>query len=89
MRMVIHRAVDKLDPTAARGECIDHKHLMDLVAGQAIGRWHHHAVNGRQRGAIAEAIKPWALQGGPAIAVIAVDRFLGDMPVGAGHDIVM
>jgi hypothetical protein len=88
-RIVLQRAVDKRDPTAALGEFIDQKHLLDIGAGQAIGRCHHHACNGRQRGAIAEASKPRALQGGPALAVIAVEMFLGDMPVGAGRDLVL
>ena len=88
MRIVIHRALDKLDPTAALDEFIDQEHLMDIVAGQAIGSCDHHACNSRQGGSIAEAIKTRTLEGSTAIAVIAVDMLLGDMPVGVRRDVV-
>ena len=88
MRIVIHRALDKLDPTAALGEFIDQEHLMDIVAGQAIGSRHHNAFHGRQGGSIAEAIKPRTLEGGTAITVIAVDMLIGDMPVRVRRDVV-
>ena len=78
---VIHRAIDTLDPTAALGECIDQEHLRDLVAGQTIGSRDHHAFNRRQGNAVAEAIQPRTLEGGPALAVIAGEMLLGDMPV--------
>ena len=89
MRLVIPRAGDTRAPTAALGACIAPKPLLDIVAGPAIGRGQHHACNGRQRGAIAEAIKPRARQGDPALAGIAGERFRGDRPVGAGRDLVL
>src|SRR5215467_16217613 len=88
MWIVIHRTLDTLDPTATLGEFIDQEHLMDVVAGQAIGGCDHHAGNSRHRGAIAEAIQPRALQGGPAMAIIAVDMLLGNMPVWVRRDVV-
>jgi hypothetical protein len=87
MRIVIHRAIDKLDPTAALGEFIDQEHLMDIVAGQAIGSCDHHACNSRQGGSVAEVIKTRTLEGRTALAVIAVDMLLGDMPVGVRRDV--
>jgi hypothetical protein len=88
LRIVIHRAIDTLDPPAALGECIDPKPLMDIVAGQAVGGRDHHAFHSRQSRAIAEASKPRALQGGPAIAVIAGEMLLGNRPVGGRRDVV-
>jgi len=88
MRIVIPRAIAKLDPTAALGEFLDQEHLMDIVAGQAIGSRKHNAFNGRQGGSIAEAITPRTLEGGTAITVIAVAMFSGDMPVRLRRDVV-
>jgi hypothetical protein len=88
MRIVIHRAIDQLDPTAALGAFIDQEHLMDIVAGQAIGSCDHHACNRRQGGSVAEVIKTRTLEGSTALAVIAGDRLLGDRPVGVRRDVV-
>jgi hypothetical protein len=88
MRLVIQRASDTRAPTAALGACIDQQPRLDRVTGPAIGSGEHHACHGRQRGAIAQAIKPRALQGGTAIAVIAVARLRGAMPVGVRRDVV-
>jgi hypothetical protein len=88
MWIIIHGAIDKLNPTAALGEFVDQKHLVDIVTGQAIRGGDHHAFNSRHSGAIAEAIQPWALEGGPALAVIAVDMLFGNMPVGVRRDVV-
>src|SRR5215510_10990454 len=89
MRIVIQRAIDKLDPTAALGELSDQEHLMDLVAGQAIGSRDHHAFNSGHGSTVAETIKARTLESGPAIAVIAVDMFFGDMPVRVCRDVIM
>ena len=86
MRIITHGPLDKLDTTGPLGEFVDQEHLMDIVAGQAIGSCDHHAFNSRQGGSIAEAIKTRTLEGSTAIAVIAVDMLLGDMPVGVRRD---
>jgi hypothetical protein len=87
MRLVIQRAIATLDPTAALGECIDHEPLLDIVAGQASGSGDHHACNSRQGGSVAEVIKTKTLAGSTARAVIAVERLLGDRPVGVRRDV--
>jgi len=61
---------------------------MDIVAGQAIGGRDHDACNGRQGGAISEAIKTRTLAGGTTLAVIAVNGLIGDRPVGLRRDVV-
>lgn len=40
MRILAHRAIQKLDLTAALGELVEEEHLMDIVTGQAIRGGH-------------------------------------------------
>src|SRR5574342_1368518 len=89
MRLIIHRAIDPCDPTAALGACIDQEHLLDRVAGQAIGSREHHACKSGHGGTVAEAIKARTRESGPALAVIAVDMLCGDMPSRMGRDGIM
>ena len=81
MRIITHGPLDKLDPTATLGEFIDQEHLMHIVACQAIGRGDQHTFKGGHGRPVAEAIETGTLECGTAVAVIAIDVLVGDMPI--------
>jgi len=81
MRIITHGPLDKLDTTAPLGEFVDQEHLMYIVPCQAIGRSHQHAFKGRHRYPVSESIKTGTLEGGTAIAVIAIDVLVCNMPL--------
>jgi len=88
MRVITHRTLDKLDPTAALGEFIDQEHLMDIIAGQAIRGSDQDTFEGRHGGPIPETIEPGSVEGSPAIAVITIDVLFGDLPLGVCRRVV-
>lgn len=89
MRVITHRTIQKLNAASALTEFVDEEQLMHIVTGQTIRGRHEHLFKGRQRGTVPQPIQPWALEFGPAIAVIAVDMFLGQMPVGLHRDVLL
>src|SRR5262245_41285624 len=82
MRVITHGTLDKLDPTAALGEFIDQKHLMHIIAGQAIGGGDQDTFKGCHSSPVTEAVETGTVEDGPAIAVIAIDVLFGDIPLG-------
>ena len=88
MRVITHRTIQKLHAAAALTAFVDEEQLMHIVPGQTIWGRDEDLFKGRQSGPVAQPIQPWALELGPAIAVIAVDMLLGQMPVGLQRDIL-
>jgi hypothetical protein len=88
MGVVTHGTLDKLDPTAALGEFIDQEHLMHIIAGEAIRSGDQDTFKGCHGGPVPEAIKPRTVECRPAIAIITIDVLFGDMPIGAGDNVV-
>jgi hypothetical protein len=82
---MIHGALDTFDPTTTLGEFIDQEHLMHIVARQTIRCREQDTCKGGHGGLVPEAIEPWAVELGPAIAVIALAVLLSDMPLGLRH----
>ncbi len=89
MRVSTHRTIQKLNAASALSEFVDEEQLMHIVTGQTIWGRDEHLFKGRQSGTIPQPIQPWAREFGPAIAVITVDMFLGQMPVGLHRDILL
>ena len=81
MRVITHRSIQKLDLAAALGQFVDQQHLMDIVARQAIGCSDQEQLEGGKGGTIAQAVQTGPVEFGPTIPIIAIDMFVGLMPV--------
>ena len=81
MRIITHGALDKLDTAATLGEFIDQEHLMHIVPCEAIGRSHQHAFKGGHRCPVSESVKTGTLERGAAVAVLAIDVLVCNMPI--------
>jgi hypothetical protein len=88
MRGITHRTIQQLNAASALTACVDEEPLMHGVTGQTIWGRDAHLCKGRPSGPVPPPLQPWALELGPALAVIAVDRLLGQMPVGLHRDIL-
>ena len=80
VRIRAHRPVQELHLAAAGGQLLDQQHLMDVVAGQPVRRGHQDNVQLGQRRVIAEPVQPRPADTGAAIAVIAVDVLVIQLP---------
>jgi hypothetical protein len=85
VRILTHGSVQELNRTAALGEFLDEEYLMHIVASQAIRSRHQDQLKGGQGGAIPQPIQAGTIEPGPTIAVIAVDVFLGQVPLRLGY----
>ena len=88
MRVVTHRPIQKLHLTPVLGEFFEEHHLMDIVTCQAIRGGEEDPLERAQGGAIAQPIQTWPIELCPAIAIISVDVFVRQMPVGLHHDML-
>ena len=80
VRVGAHRPVQELHLAATGGQLVDQQHLMDVVAGQPVRRGHQDNVQLGQRRVIAEPVQPRPADTGAAIAVIAVDVLVLQVP---------
>ena len=80
VRVGAHRPVQELDLAATAGQLVDQQHLMDVVAGQPVRRGHQDNVQLSQRRVIAEPVQPRPADTGAAVAVIAVDVLVLQVP---------
>ena len=80
VRVGAHRPVQELHLAAAGGQLVDQQHLMDVVAGQPVRRGHQDNVQPGQRRVIAKPAWPRPADTGAAIAVIAVDVLVIQLP---------
>jgi hypothetical protein len=81
-----HRSLDKRATTTPLGACIDQEHLMDIVARAPIGGGDQDACKGCHGAAISQSIETRPLERGAAVAVVAGEGLVGDMPIGVGGD---
>ena len=88
VRVLTHRALQTLDLTAPLGQCIAAEHLLHIGAGQAIRSGHQDLCQDGQGGPIPQPIHARTVEPAPTIAVVAVDVFLGQMPLRLGHPIL-
>jgi hypothetical protein len=87
MRILTHGPVQELNRTAPLGEFVNEEHLMHIVAGQAIRSGHQDPFKGGQGGPIPQPIQARTVEPAPTIAVVAVEVFLGQMPLRLGRHI--
>jgi len=81
VRIITHGTFDERNLTAALSEFIDQEHLMHIVASEAIRSRDHEAFKGGHGGSVPQPIEARTVALGPAIAVIAREMFLGQMPL--------
>jgi hypothetical protein len=81
MRIITHGPLDTLDTTATLGEFVDQEHLIHLVPGSAIGRSHQDAFQGGHCCPVSAAVKTGTLERGAAVAVIAIDGLVRNLPI--------
>jgi hypothetical protein len=55
--ILAHRPVQNLDLAAVPAQLLDEEHLVDIAAGQPVGRGDHHQVNLGQRRVIPQAVQ--------------------------------
>ena len=85
VRVLAHRPVQELHPAAVAGQLLDQQHLMNVVAGQPVRRGHQNNVKIGQRRMIPQPVQPRPAQAGAAIAVIAVDVLVLQLPAAPGY----
>ena len=81
VRIPAHRPVEELDFGPVPLQLLHKQNLMDVVAGQAIGRGDQDAIDPSAGDGIAQPVETRALQDSAAIAVIAKDVLGGEIPV--------
>lgn len=86
---IAHRSLDKLDSTAPLGAFIHQEPLMHIGASQSIRSREQNTCKGRQGDSISETIETRTLEGGAAVAVIAVEVLVTSVPIGLGGDRVV
>jgi hypothetical protein len=87
VRILTHGPVQERDFTAPLGAFVDEEHLMHIVAGQAIRSGHQDPFKNGQGGPIPPPIQARTVEPAPAVAVVAVDVCLGQMPLRLGRHI--
>ncbi len=81
-------ALDTCDPATPLGECSDQEPLRHRVARETIRGGDDHPCTGGHGRPIPEAIETGTGELGPARAVVALDRLVGDMPIGVRRTVV-
>jgi hypothetical protein len=80
VRVLGHRPIEELDLTTVLLQLLDQEHMMDIVTRQSIGICDEHLVERSQGRPVAEAVKAGPFERGAAVAVIAKDVLLGELP---------
>jgi hypothetical protein len=79
--ILAHRPIEELDHRAISLQFFDQQHLMHVVARQPIRRGDQDAVQSGTRGDIAQAVQTRAPEAGAAVAIVAKDVLLHQVPV--------
>jgi hypothetical protein len=87
MRIITHGPIQELHLAASVAQFFKDHHLMDVVARQAVGRSDKDKVKGGKRRLIAKMIKPWPLEFGAGVAIVAENVLFGETPIGLGGNI--
>jgi hypothetical protein len=88
MGVITHRPIQKLHLAPMLGEFFEEHHLMDIVARQSIWGGEEDPLERAQGGAIAQPVQTRPIELGATIAIIPVDVFVRQMPVGLHHDML-
>ena len=89
MWVVTHRAIQKLDLAPIPLQFIQHDHLLDIVAGEAVGRRHQHPIPFVVADRIPQMIQVGAVELGAAPVIVPKDVLLLYLPpllVGVGAE---
>jgi hypothetical protein len=87
VRIIAHRPIEELDSAARPLQFGEDHHLMDVVAGQPIGRGQEQKIERRLGRLIAQVKEAGAFERGTALAIVTEDMFLGQTPVGLSGEI--
>ena len=82
MGIITHGTRDTFDPTTTLSEFIDQEHLVHIVTRSTIRGGDQDTCKSGHGRPIPEAIETGAIELGPALAVIAIDMLVGDVPIG-------
>ncbi len=80
MRILAHGPLQEFDLAAVPLQLLQQHHLVNVVAGQPVGRRDEHAVQPRRRDRVAQPVQAWPLQTRAAVAVVAEDVLLAQVP---------
>jgi hypothetical protein len=87
VRIIAHRAIQKLDLAAGALQFFQDYHLMQVVASQPIRCGNEHQIKRRLGGLIAQVIEARAFELGAALTIVAEDMCFGQTPVSVGGHI--
>jgi len=80
MRVLAHRAIEELNLTTVAFQFFHQQDLMHILTGEAVGRSDQHALKFGLGGAIPQAIQARTIQRRAAVAIIAKDVFVQELP---------
>src|SRR3954466_10409930 len=80
VRVLAHRPVEKRDHGAVFLQFLDQEHLVHVVARQPVRRGDQDAVQPGARGGVAQAVQARTPETGAAVASVAKDLFLRQVP---------
>jgi hypothetical protein len=80
VRVLAHRAVQELDPTAMLLECFEEENLADIVPGEAVWVGHQDFLELGRRDMVAQSIQTGPVEGVAAVAVVAEEVGLRQVP---------
>ena len=81
MGVIAHGAIHERDGTAPLRQFVDEEHLMDIGAGESVGRGEHHTFERRERRVVAQPVQAGSAQFGPTVAIVTVDVLFGEAPL--------
>ncbi len=79
--IVTHGPIQELDLTAIPVQFFDQQHLVHVLPCQPIRCSHQHQLNTAQGNLIAQPIQPRTIQPCPAVAIVAIDVLVGQVPL--------
>jgi hypothetical protein len=88
MGIIAHGTVENLALAPPLAEFIDQEQLRHEVSRQTIRGRDEHPLEGRKGGSVPEPVQPGPVECGSAVAIIAVDMRLRQVPVGLGSHLV-
>jgi hypothetical protein len=73
MRVLTDGLIEKVDLAARALELLQEHHLMDIVAGKAIGAHNQHTIDDALPELVPQTIESGAIERGPTITIVAED----------------
>jgi len=87
VRISTHRTLEKHDAAAVFSKLINQHHLMDKRAREPIGGGDQHHLKGGKGGMVAQPVQTRAIELCAAVAIVAIDMLLGQVPVGISNNV--